>query len=122
MLKRFGVDIVNGESHEKVLEKIKNSYVAVSLAFTDICPNFIIEAVSFGKPFIMTRETGLSEIFPKGGIFVNPMEEKDIEMAIEAMLDPHIYSKHIEELKSVNINHPWSQIAQELLDIWRKCP
>src|SRR3989344_1329045 len=55
ILEKFRIDIATGEFHEKVLDRIKNCYVAVSLAFTDICPNFILEALSFNKPFIMTR-------------------------------------------------------------------
>jgi glycosyltransferase involved in cell wall biosynthesis len=120
MLKKLGVEIVTGESHEKVLEKIKNSYTVVSLAFTDICPNFIIEAASFNKPFVMTRETGLSEIFPKGGIFVNPLDKRKIEEAMEAMLDQNTYNKHVEELKSLNLSHSWEEMAQEFINIWKR--
>ena len=120
MLKKFDIDIVTGESHEKVLEKLKNSYAAVSLAFTDICPNFIIEAASFNKPFIMTRETGLNEILPKGGIFVDSLDESAVRGAIEALLDDNTYNKHVEDLKSNTAMHSWSDLAKEFLDIWKK--
>lgn len=120
MLKKFGIDMVTGESRDKVLERIKNSYVAVSLAYTDISPNFIIEAISFNKPFIMTRETGLSEMFPKGGIFVNPTDDKEVEMAIEAMLDDNTYNRYAEELKGITLKHSWKELAQEFMDIWNK--
>ncbi len=120
MLKKFNVDIITGESHEKVLEKLRSSYVAVSFALTDICPNFIIEAVSFGKPFIMTKETGLNEIYPHGGIFVNPLNDVAIEEAIQAMRDENTYNKCVRELKSLNLSHSWREMAQEYLDIWNR--
>ncbi|OGZ74017.1 MAG: hypothetical protein A2832_02340 [Candidatus Zambryskibacteria bacterium RIFCSPHIGHO2_01_FULL_44_22b] len=120
ILEKFRIDIATGESHEKVLDRIKNCYVAVSLAFTDICPNFILEALSFNKPFIMTRETGLGELFPLGGIFVDPLNIEEIENAIEKMLDNNVYNRYVEELKSVNLRHSWGELASEFIDIWKR--
>ncbi len=120
MLKKFGVEIITGEPHNKILGKLKNSYAAVSLAFTDICPNFILEAISFGKPFVMTKETGLNELFPRGGIFVNPLNKEEIKKAFEAMLNENTYNKYVEELKSLNLSHDWAQMAEELVAIWQK--
>lgn len=120
ILKEFGVEIITGEPHNKILEKLKNSYAAVSLAFTDICPNFILEAASFGKPFIMTRATGLNELFPMGGIFVDSSDEKEVKRAFEAMLDENTYNKYAEKLKSVSVKHSWSDLAAEILQIWEK--
>lgn len=118
----FRLDIVTGESHQKVLERIRECYAVASLAFSDICPNFIIEAASCGKPFIMTRETGLNEIFPKGGLFVDPLDEIGLEKAIEMMLEDNAYNVFAEELKRSKVTHSWGEMAKEILDIWRKCP
>ncbi|OGM92029.1 MAG: hypothetical protein A3J09_02855 [Candidatus Zambryskibacteria bacterium RIFCSPLOWO2_02_FULL_51_21] len=120
MLKKFGVEIITGEPRDKILRKLKDSYAAVSLAFTDICPNFILEAASFDKPFIMTRETGFGELFPKGGIFVNPFDEVEVGKAFEAMQDENTYNKHAEELKNMNIGHSWSDLVAEIFQIWKK--
>ncbi|OHA91126.1 MAG: hypothetical protein A2758_01455 [Candidatus Zambryskibacteria bacterium RIFCSPHIGHO2_01_FULL_49_18] len=111
MLKRLGIEIVTGELHEKVLERIKNCYAVVSLAFTDICPNFIIEGISSGKPFIMTKYTGLNELFPKSGIFVEPRNEEEIREAMR-----NLNKIQIEEIKS----HSWGEMAEEYLNIWNK--
>jgi len=120
MLKKFNVDMVTGEPHGRVLEKLKECYAAISLAYSDICPNFIIEAVSFGKPFIMTKETGLNEIFPKGGLFVDPLNQAEITKALEKMLDDNTHNKYVEELKDAGIRHPWNELAEEFLEIWKR--
>lgn len=120
MLQKFGVDIITEKSHEEVLEKLKNSYVAVSLAFTDICPNFILEAVSFDKPFVMTRATGLNEIFPNGGIFVDSSDEREIKRAMEDMLDENTYNTYVAKLKENNLTHSWREMAREFVNIWKK--
>jgi glycosyltransferase involved in cell wall biosynthesis len=116
----FQLEIVTGESHSKVLDRIKGCYAAVSLAFSDICPNFIIEAASYNKPFILTRETGLSEIFPQGGIFIDPLEEKEIELSFEALLEDANYNRYMEELRKTKREHSWKEIAQEFINIWEK--
>ncbi|MEX2007278.1 MAG: hypothetical protein WD992_00710, partial [Candidatus Levyibacteriota bacterium] len=115
----LGIDIVTGESHEKVLEKIKSSYAIASLAFTDICPNFILEGISFNKPFVMTKHTGLSELATTGGIYVDPMNESEIREALEVLRDENTYNKHVEELKNLSLSHPWGEMAGELINIWK---
>ncbi len=120
MLKKFGIEIVTGESHEKVLERIRSSYATVSLALTDICPNFILEGFSFGKPFIMTRETGLDELIPRGGIFVDPSNETEIKEAMNTLRDERAYNKHAVELKNNNASHSWDELAKEFIEIWKR--
>ncbi|MEX0919237.1 MAG: glycosyltransferase family 4 protein [Parcubacteria group bacterium] len=119
MLKKFNIDVVTGESREKVLEKIKECHAVVSLAFTDICPNFILEGISYGKPFIMTRETGLKELYPKGGVFLDPTDEEAWIETFENILKPEVYNGYVDELKSLNISHSWEEMAEEYIKIWK---
>ncbi len=118
--KDFSLEIVTNEPREKILEKIKESYCVVSPALTDICPNFILEGISFNKPFLMTRETGLSELFPKGGEFLDPKNEKAWEVAIERMLDYNVYREHKAEIARNPFKHSWQDVAGEFADIWKK--
>lgn len=120
MLKKFNIDIVTGESHERVLERLKECYAVISVAFADFCPNFIIEAISFNKPFILSQETGLNELFPRGGLFVNPKNEDEVEKAIETVLDENNYNRFVEELNSITASHSWRELAKNFLDIWKR--
>ncbi len=120
MLKKLGVEIITGKPHEKIQEKLQASYAAVSLAFSDICPNFILEAISWDKPFVMTKETGLHELVPRGGIFVNPFDEEEIRKAFEALRDEKIYNNYANELKSLTLSHTWTQMAEQIISLWRK--
>src|SRR3990167_1449347 len=83
-------------------------------------PRFIIEAVSFNKPFIISKETGLNEIYPEGGLFFDPHRPDELERSMEAALDYRIYNKLVEELKENAISHSWKNIAEEYLDIWKR--
>src|SRR3989344_4024229 len=57
--KEFDIEMVSGLSHGQLQEKIKNCYAVTLPSFSEVCPNFILEPISFNKPFIVTSETGL---------------------------------------------------------------
>ena len=115
--KEFPVEIATGISHEELQEKIMNCHAVLLPSYSEVCPNFILEAVSFGKPFIMTEETGLREIYDKGGIFVNPFDKKALKQAISDMLDDAKYEQYKNGLASVRVARSWSDVARDFINI-----
>ena len=113
----FSLDFATNIPYKDLMEKMNNSYAVVLPSLSDVCPNFILEAASFNKPFIMTKETGLREIYPKGGLFVDSRSSAELEVAIESLLQPQEYARFVAELKSLNPEHSWKEIAQELITL-----
>ena len=113
----FKIEIVFGLSHAQLQEKIKNCYAVVLPSFSEVCPNFILEAISFNKPFIVTSETGLKEICSIGGIFINPFDKKALKQAILEMLDIENYKRHKTGLESLSLSHSWQTLAKEFLSL-----
>ena len=66
----------------------------------------------------MTEETGLKEIYNKGGIFINPFDKKALGKAILEMLDVERYKKYKTELESLNLSHSWQELAKEFTLVW----
>ena len=116
--KEFEIEIISELSHAQLQEKIKNCYAILLPSFSEVCPNFILEAISYNKPFIMTEETGLKEIYNKGGIFINPFDKKALGKAILEMLDVERYKKYKTELESLNLSHSWQELAKEFTLVW----
>jgi|SRR3989344_2199935 len=116
--KEFKIEIVSGLPHTELQDKIKKCYAVVLPSFSEVCPNFILEAISYGKPFIMTEETGLKEIYNRGGIFIKPFDKKALKEAILSMLDTAQYRQHQEALLSYE-SRPWRKVAEDFLSIWR---
>ncbi len=114
--KEFDIEIVSNLQYSVLQEKIKNCYAVVLPSFSEVCPNFILEAVSYGKPFIMTEETGLKEIYNKGGIFINPFNKKALEEAILAMSDQNKYEKYKKEIVDSHISRSWQEVAEDFLN------
>ena len=113
----FSLDFATNIPHKDLMEKIRNSYAVILPSLSDVCPNFILEAASFARPFIMTKETGLGEIYPKGGLFVEPGSSAELEAGIKTLLQPQEYAKLAAELKSLNPEHSWKEMTQEFITL-----
>jgi glycosyltransferase involved in cell wall biosynthesis len=113
----ISLEIITGISHEELVEKMKTTYALLLPSLTDISPNFILEGVSYGKPFVMTSETGMRERLHGLGIFIDPQNKAELVHAILDMTDPEIYEqyrKRIEEFPSVRT---YVDIADELIGL-----
>lgn len=115
--KGFTLEILDQMPHDELMNRIKNCYAVVHPSLSDVCPNFIIEAISYNKPFIMTQETGLKEIYNKGGIFIDPFDKEELKGAILKLQNPQEYSRYRKELEETQISHSWKKIAEEFISI-----
>ncbi len=104
----------------KFLEDIQSSYAVIIASLGDISPNTILEAISFGKPFILTRETGLYEKLKDIGVWVNPEDVNDIAEKISWLLDEKNYAEQCKKITGFTFTHSYEQIADELLEIHSK--
>jgi glycosyltransferase involved in cell wall biosynthesis len=99
------------------VQKIKNSYAVIQISLGDISPNLILDAIRFNKPFICTKEIGILERIKDVGIFVDPLNEKEIEEAVLRMLNKDEYEKAVEKVRNFSFLHTWDDIASEFLEV-----
>ncbi|MEK7208363.1 MAG: glycosyltransferase family 4 protein [Patescibacteria group bacterium] len=104
-------------SRGKFLQDIQDSYAVILASLGDVSPNTILEAISFGKPFILTRETGLYERLKGIGIFVNPESVEDIAAKIEWLADEKNYEAQRRKIEAFTFTHSWEEIAGEIMNI-----
>lgn len=107
-------------THDEFIKKIKNCYAVVLVSLGDISPNMILETISFNKPFILTRETGLHDKLRDIAVFVDPLQEKDIEEKIIYLLEAENYARQIEKIRNFNFVHTYEKIAAEFLDVYKQ--
>lgn len=110
------LNLITNEPYIHVLNKLKKCYCTILPSISDVSPNFILEGASYGKPFIVTRESGISEILPKGGIFINPLDNSDLEKAILTMLESEVYNKYHREIESEYKSRSWKEVGQDFLN------
>ncbi len=102
-------------SHGKFLMDIESSYAVILASLGDISPNTVLDAIRFGKPFILTRETGLYEKLKDIGLFVDPADVSDIAEKIEWLSDERNYEAQCAKIKAFTFTHSYEQIADEIL-------
>lgn len=106
--------------HDLFLEKMKSAYAVILVSIGDISPNMILEAIRFGKPFIVTREIGMYDRIKDIGLFVDPKNPEDIKEKILQLADPAVYETYRKKVELYTFTHTWDEIAQEFLAIAQK--
>ncbi|KKU68875.1 MAG: Glycosyltransferase [Parcubacteria group bacterium GW2011_GWA2_47_16] len=104
-------------SHEELFRRLASCYAVILPSLSEVSPNFIIDAIRFGKPFIMTRESGLADILGDVGLRVDPLDESDITEKILMLADPSCYAKQKKLVEAFNFRHSWAEIANEFLEL-----
>ena len=118
MLTAGAVLDTNTVPHEDFLEKLSGSYAVVINSLGDISPNTILDAIRCDKPFILTRENGLTPRIKGIGIFTNPEYPADLKEKVRWLLDPENYEAKRKQLVRFTFTHTWEEMAKEYMDIW----
>ncbi|HEY4511365.1 MAG TPA: glycosyltransferase family 4 protein [Candidatus Paceibacterota bacterium] len=106
--------------HEKFMEKIKSSYAIILPSLSEVCPNLILEAIQRGKPFILTKDTGLYETVKNLGIFVDPLDKEAITKAILRLVDDAEYREYVKNIETFAYRHSWGDMAEEYINLSKK--
>jgi glycosyltransferase involved in cell wall biosynthesis len=101
-------------------EKLKDSYAFILASLGDISPNSIIEAISYNKPFILTKYNGISERLGGAGLIVDPINTKQVAGAIIKLCDPKSYKTEQEKVSHISFVHTYADIAEEFLKLFSK--
>lgn len=100
------------------MNKIKTCYAIVQISLGDISPNMILDAIRYNRPFICTREVGIFDRIKDVGIFVDPLNEEEIQKAVLSLLNKEEYEKSKEKIRQFYFVHTWEDIAKEFLGVY----
>lgn len=115
------VNLFSGRlSFAEFISKMAESYAVICVSLGEISPNTILDAIRLNRPFICTREVGIYERIKNTGIFVSPLDERQIEEAILSLLTDEGYKEAKEKVRSFNFVHTWDDIAKEFIEIYKK--
>jgi glycosyltransferase involved in cell wall biosynthesis len=105
---------------QELFEKIKNCYAVVNVSIGEISPNFILEAITFNKPFILTEENGLKDRINSLAVSVNPMNIESIKNGIISLSKSDIYKEKKQKIENFKFTHSYKEIAEEFVTISEK--
>lgn len=106
-------------NYDSLMTLMARSYAVVLVSLGDISPNMILDAIRLNRPFICTKEIGIFDRIKDAGIFVDPLNEEEIEKSVLEILSKDGYEKAKEKIRKFSFIHSWEEIADEFLNIYR---
>ena len=104
------IDFVASLPQEQLFEKIKESAIAIGPALSEFNPNFILEALSFGKPVLLSKGHGLSVDLDEEFLF-DPLNQEELEEKLEYLLEPNNYKKAVEKIGALDMSQSWEKVT-----------
>lgn len=102
--------VLSPEEHEM---RIRNAYAVVIPSVSEVSSNTAIDALRFGKPFIMSSDTGAQERLGDVGIFIDTLDPEALRHALEKILDREEYTHMVERIRSFAFVHSRKEVIQE---------
>ncbi|MHB1330551.1 MAG: glycosyltransferase family 4 protein [Minisyncoccota bacterium] len=103
-------------SQSSVMNETANCLFAIAPALTEFNPNYILQAISFSKPFLVNKENGFSFEVPNDFTF-DPRNEQELEQRILNLIDERGYTKAQELAKNINFKMTWNEVLNANLDL-----
>jgi len=94
---------------------LRTGYAAVLPSISDITPNYIIESICRGTPFLLTKHSAYAERFKDLGVIVDPMSEDDMVRGIRELADPATYARLSKNIAAFTEVRTYDDIAREFI-------
>ncbi len=109
-----GIELITGTfPPDRLEEKIAQAGVIVVPSFSEVAPNIILEGLRYGKPFILTKDSGLCEELGDVGVCVDPFDVSALAEAIRSLSYPAYYESYASKAQNFKKIHTWEDIVSE---------
>ncbi len=98
--------------YEEMMEAIANCYAVILVSLGDISPNMILDAIARNKPFILTKENGITDRVGDIALLVDPLNPADIKEKMDWLMNN--YDEQKKKVEAFTFTHTWEQIANEI--------
>jgi tRNA pseudouridine55 synthase len=107
-------------SFEEMEDLVTNAYALILPSISDISPDFILKAVEYNKPFIITKHTGISKDVLENGLLVDPLSSEDIKKKILELSKKEVYEIQAQKIADFDRTHTWTKVAREIEEVLRE--
>ncbi len=102
---------------EELMQRMQDCYAVVLPSISDVTPNYIVDAIRCGKPFLLTKYSGFAERFHDLGVIVDPLSEEDMTRGVMTLAEDKSYESYKKHLAEFSEVHTFDDIAKEFLAI-----
>jgi glycosyltransferase involved in cell wall biosynthesis len=110
------IELEEGQVPQHVLyERIRTGYCLLLPSVSDISPNYILDGLRAGKPFIMTKYSEYAETYKDFGLFVDPLDANDIAQKIIQMSDNRVYEEFVKRIAAAPLSRTYTELADDFV-------
>lgn len=109
------LEVLSGIPQETLHSTLKSVRALVLPSLSEVSPNIVLEALSYGVPVVLTKETGYRDFLDGSVLFVDPLNEADIRDKLLLLCDENEYANWRKAVKTYNNTHTYEDIAREYL-------
>ncbi len=106
--------VLDTEAHR---ERLKDAYAVVIPSVSEVSPNSAIDALQYGKPVILSSDTGITDRLGSVGMFVDTRSAEQLETALRNILNPREYERRLEAIRSFSFVHSWEEVTREFITL-----
>lgn len=110
------IELEEGQVPQHVLfERIRAGYCLILPSISDISPNFILDGLRAGKPFVMTKYSEYAETYKDLGLFVDPLDIRDMADKIVQMADDKTYAGFVNKIRETQFARTYAELADDFV-------
>ena len=102
------------KSPEEYKKALARCYGVIVPSLSDVSPNTALEALSYGKPAIVTRDTGIRYLASDALMFVDTRNPSAIAQAVIALCSPSVYERALRAAGTMPETATWERYTQQL--------
>jgi len=103
------VEFAGNVTENEVLHRAESCSIGLAAAFTEFNPNFIMQCLALGKPFLMSRENGMPFRVPDMMLF-DPRNREEFERKLETIMSPTGYASARNALCVIGFEMSWDDV------------
>lgn len=104
---------------EVLFKHIEESALCIGPALSEFNPNFILEALSFGKPILLSSGHGLTVEIPQEFVF-DQFSEDDLVSKIEYLFNAENYARAVDVVASLLMNRTWEDLMNDHVNLIKR--
>ncbi len=106
-------------TQENLFQYIKESSICIGPALSEFSPNFILEALSFGKPVLLSKGHGLSLNLPEEFLF-DPENKEELKQKLVYLFNEKNYEKAVSDVRDLPMDNSWEKVTGDNIMVIKK--
>ena len=106
--------------YSEMIDKIRSCYAVIVPSISDITPNYILDALRCGKPFILTKYSEYARLYGDRGLLIDPLSVDDMAEKIAALCHERTYEELVGRIADRPITRTYADLADDFIALGKE--